>query len=139
MARIEREFVANSALPSYESYDDELGDEFEPLEYHEVRHLVEDALKRGEHHRAARIIRAVREARVERSIRRKMLSSLEKAGGSLGIERLMTTVCESEGESAMNATLCLVYIMQDEGKLTIAAHEDREEILVEIVQRRHKA
>ena len=137
MSHFEREPIAGREFAPVESREDELDDDFDPFEYHEVRHLVERALKRGEHYRAARLIKDVREARTERSIRKRMVSSLEASGGTMGIERLMHQVCESEGASAMNATLCLVYIMQEEGKLAITIPEDRDEILVELIRRRH--
>lgn len=119
-------------------YTDELDDGFEAIEDHEVRHLIENALKRGEHYRAARIARDVREARTERLIRKRIMSAIESTGGAIGIERLMNRVCDTEGESAMNATLCLVYIMQDEGKLSIGISETSEAIVVELQRRRRR-
>jgi len=130
----ERQPIVNNAI----EYDEELDDGFEfSVEDHEARHLIERALKRGEHHRAARLARDFREARMERAIRKRIVSVLEAAGGTIGIERLMKRVCDSEGEAAMNATLCLVYVMQNEGTMSIRIPQGKDQIVVELL-RRHR-
>lgn len=130
-------FEGQRATDAAREFDDELDGGFDLAEDMEVRHLIEDALKKGEHYRAARIAREFREAHMERSIRKRIMTIMEAAGGRIGIERLMNYVCESEGEAAMNATLCLVYIMQEEGKVSIGIPEDHEEIVVQLL-RRHR-
>lgn len=131
-------FERQRAIGSASEFDDELDDGFDFADDRAVRHLIEDALKRGEHYKAARIAREVREALLERAIRKRILSVVETAGGKIGIERLMNSVCDTEGEAAMNATLCLVYIMQAEGKMTISASETSDEIIVELLRRRRR-
>ncbi|USN96946.1 MAG: hypothetical protein H6797_02015 [Candidatus Nomurabacteria bacterium] len=135
---MESHFEWQQATDAITEFDDVLDDGFDLVEDRKVRHLIEDALKKGEHYKAARIAKDMREALMEHTIRKRIFSVAEAAGGKIGIERLMNSVCETEGESAMNATLCLVYIMQAEGKMSIYAAETSDEIIVELLRRRRR-